>query len=238
MSAVLLAIQGLRKSFGTRLMLDIAALELEAGCSYALTGDNGTGKSTLLRIIAGLEPALIGAFRFDSKTADLNDYPGWLRREVIYVHQHPYLFHTGVRENIAYGLKARGIAKAQRAALVAEAIHWAGVSHLLTTPAHRLSGGEKQRVALARAKVLQPRLLLLDEPTANLDVAARKQTIELIADFCNSGCTVMIACHDRELIELPRMERLHLEGGMIVREPALASATASVVALTEKRPRI
>ncbi|RYE67243.1 MAG: ATP-binding cassette domain-containing protein, partial [Oxalobacteraceae bacterium] len=90
---------------------------------------------------------------------------------------------------------------------------WAGVSHLEGTDPARLSGGEKQRVALARAKVLQPKLLLLDEPTANLDGAAREQVIELIPTLVEAGSSVVIACHDRDLINLPGVQRMKLRDG-------------------------
>jgi tungstate transport system ATP-binding protein len=90
---------------------------------------------------------------------------------------------------------------------------WAGVAHLRDTAPARLSGGEKMRVALARAKVLQPRLLLLDEPTANLDGAAREQVIALIPTMVEAGSSIVIACHDRDLINLPGVQRLKLRDG-------------------------
>jgi tungstate transport system ATP-binding protein len=146
---------------------------------------------------------------------DLRAYPEWLRRDVIYVHQHPYLFHTSVKDNIGYGLKARGTPRGERERLVHEAVRWARVGHLLDSPAHKLSAGEKQRVALARARVLKPRLFLLDEPTANLDAESRQQTVALIRDLCDSDGVALIACHDREIIQLPGISRLHLQDGHI-----------------------
>lgn len=215
MSGPLLSIEGVRKAFGARRVLDVTRLDIEAGGSYVLTGENGSGKTTLLRILAGLESAEVASCRFDGRPVDLRLYPDWLRHEVIYVHQHPYLFRTSVAENIVYGLKARGVPAAESEPLVREAIAWAGVGHLLEVPAHRLSGGEKQRVALARARVLKPHLFLLDEPTANLDAEARQQTMTLIRDLCDANSAVVLACHDREIIELPHMHRLHMENGRI-----------------------
>jgi len=211
----LLAIEAIRKRFGARTVLDLAGLSLHAGGSYALTGDNGAGKTTLLRVIAGLETAEVERARYRGRDVDLLGYPDWLRREVIYVHQHPYLFSTNIRDNISYGLKVRGTARRERQRLVDEAIRWARVEHLLDSPVRKLSAGEKQRVALARARVLQPRLFLLDEPTANLDRESRQQTISLIRDLCDVDGAVLIACHDPEIIQLPGMLRLHLHGGRI-----------------------
>lgn len=215
MSAPVLTVERLRKWFGPRRILDITRLELHTGESYVLTGENGSGKSTLLRILAGLEAAEADAFRFDGKPVDIGTYPRWLRHEIIYVHQHPYLFRGSIVANIAYGLRARGMNAAECERQVAEAVAWAGVGQLLDVPPHRLSGGEKQRVALARARVLRPRLFLLDEPTANLDAEARRQTMHLIRELCAENSTVVLACHDREIIELPHMNRLHMESGSI-----------------------
>lgn len=215
MSGPILVLEGVRKSFGTRRILDVSRLELAAGESYVLTGENGSGKTTFLRVLAGLEAAEVDACSFDGKPVDLLTYPLWLRHDVIYVHQHPYLFRGSITDNVAYGLKARGMAASAREPLVREAIAWAGVGDLLDVPSHRLSGGEKQRVALARARVLHPHLFLLDEPTANLDAEARLQTMRLIRDLCDANSTVVLACHDREIIELPHMHRLHMENGRI-----------------------
>ena len=215
MSNSLLLLEGIRKSFGARRILDIARVELAAGESYVLTGENGSGKTTLLRVLAGLEDAAVGACRYEGRPFDLHTYPKWLRHNVVYVHQHPYLFRGSIVDNISYGLKARGMAATACQPLVREAIAWAGVGNLLDVPPQSLSGGEKQRVALARARVLHPRLFLLDEPTANLDAEARQQTMELIRDLCDANSTVVLACHDREIIELPHMQRLHMENGRI-----------------------
>ena len=96
---------------------------------------------------------------------------------------------------------------------------WAGVTHLRDSRSDFLSGGEKQRIALARAKVLSPQLLLLDEPTANLDGAAREQVIALIPDLISAGRSVIMACHDRDLIGLPGVQRLKLRDGRLAMRP-------------------
>jgi tungstate transport system ATP-binding protein len=182
---------------------------------------NGAGKSTLLRVLGGLERAEIDSLRFAGEDVlRVHPYPRALRRAIVYVHQHPILFSTSVADNIGYGLVVRGEPPAAVRPVVEEAMAWAGVAHLRDTAPGRLSGGEKQRVALARAKVLQPRLLLLDEPTANLDGAAREQVIALIPTMVEAGSSIVIACHDRDLINLPGVQRLKLRDGRLeVREP-------------------
>ena len=215
---VLATIDTLAKSFGGKALLDAGPLSLAAGELIVLTGDNGSGKTTFLKILAGLERAERFALRFNGHAASGHAYPEALRREILYVHQHPYLFNTSIADNIRYGLRLRALAAAERERRVADAIAWAGVGHLSEVAPRELSGGEKQRVALARAKVLEPRILLVDEPTSNLDVQARAQVIELLRKTATGENCVVVACHDRELIELAGARRWHLAGGRIETE--------------------
>ena len=210
MSAVLFAVEGLAKRFGDRVLFDGARLELEAGSGYVLTGANGTGKTTLLRIVAGLEPSESGQLAFRAQASPVPDYPEAWRREIVYVHQQPYLFRTTIEENLDYGLARRHMPNAERQERVREALAWAGLADRREVPPHKLSGGEKQRAALARAKVLDPTLLLLDEPTANLDGDARKQVLELVTALCIENHTVVVASHDPEIIRLAILNRLYI----------------------------
>ena len=120
------------------------------------------------------------------------------------------MFSSSVEANVGYGLAARGISKSVMQSLVADAMRWAGIIHLHGTRSIHWSGGERQRVALARARVLRPKLLLLDEPTANLDGPAREQVMALIPTLLAEGSSVIMACHDRDLIGLPGVQRLKL----------------------------
>lgn len=212
----LMQISGLKKSFGERLIIDLPELTLERGRSYLLTGNNGAGKTTLLRILAGLEPAQISSLSFEGVAILPNEICAELAPRVVYLHQHPYLFSTSVVANVAYGLKATGVQHNQRDVLVDEAMTWAGVHHLAHIPPHKLSGGEKQRVALARARVLNPDVLLLDEPTANLDETARGQVAGLIRQICDNNHCVVIATHDPELMALENSVNLRLENAALL----------------------
>lgn len=206
----LLEVQGLRKAYGDRLLFEIERLALDRGKSYVVTGSNGVGKTTLLRILAGLEDAELASYVFDGRKIARSEIVT-LAPAVVYMHQHPYLFHSSVAANIAYGLKGRGLAKAEIARRVEAEMAWAGLEGVAKVPPSRLSGGEKQRVALARARVLKPGLLLLDEPTANLDTSARRQVVDLIARMDDDNNCVLVATHDRELIEQPWTARFVLE---------------------------
>lgn len=211
----LLSVQGLHRRHGERTLFDIERLDIAAGAAYVLTGANGSGKSTLLRMLGGLERCTACTVEFDGLRQRLYPYPRQLRRAIVYVHQHPIMFSTSVGHNIAYGLLARGADRRALRGCVEEAMAWAGVTHLRESDPARLSGGEKQRVALARARVLQPRLLLLDEPTANLDGTAREQVLALIPTLIDQGASVIMACHDRDLINLAGVRRLKLRAGCL-----------------------
>ena len=203
------------RSYGEKTLLDAGPLTLSAGDLIVLTGDNGSGKTTFLKMLAGLERGGRLRLRFDGIEATERAYPRELRRAILYVHQHPYLFNTSIADNIRYGLRLRGLEAQERERRVADAIAWAGVALLTAVEPRRLSGGEKQRVALARAKVLEPRVLLVDEPTANLDSQARAQVIELLRKTVTGDNCVVVACHDREIIELEGARRWHLDKGRI-----------------------
>jgi len=210
---MLLEVAGLKVRAGHTTLIDIGQLALERGRGYLLSGENGAGKTTLLRALAGLQPADAQRCAFDGRAFVLAPYPAALRRRIAFVHQHPYVFDGGVHDNLAYGLRACGASRAQIAGRVAAAAAWAGIAHLEEREAKLLSAGEKQRLALARAHILDPDLYLLDEPTANLDEDGRRIVISLIEALGREGKTLLVACHDRELLSLPAVERLHIAMG-------------------------
>ncbi|MET0053127.1 MAG: ABC transporter ATP-binding protein [Candidatus Thiodiazotropha sp.] len=191
-----LQLKNLCKSFGKRRVLNNVALALGAGEVILLCGPNGAGKSTLLRILAGLEKP----DRAELSVSD-TDLLSWrhckqrLLEQTIYLHQHPYMFDGSVRYNLAYALPRKLDAQARRER-IDQALAWGGIAHLQDNPSKNLSGGERQRVSLARAWLRQPRILFLDEPTANLDQASRQRTLDLLTPLKASGMSMVIASHD------------------------------------------
>jgi tungstate transport system ATP-binding protein len=158
----------LRQAYGEpvpRVVLDLDALDIEAGEVLAVVGPSGAGKSTLLRLLNFLERPASGVIEFDGQPIAAEPPLAVLRR-VTTVFQRPLMLSQTVYDNVAFGLRLRG---APDGARVAAAVAEVGLEALARAPAGRLSGGEMQRAALARALVLDPAVLLLDEPTANLD---------------------------------------------------------------------
>ena len=179
-------------------MIAIPALELMRGEVLALIGPNGAGKSTLLQALACLREPAAGVLHFDGRSVDLHEPPLTLRRRLAVVFQEPLLFDTTVEENIASGLKLRKVARSVIRARVAVWLERLGISHLATRQARTLSGGEAQRTSLARAFVLEPDLLLLDEPFSALDPVTREALSEAFHRLQRqTGVTTLFVTHDR-----------------------------------------
>jgi tungstate transport system ATP-binding protein len=159
-------LESVRQRYTGRTVLDLVELKVRRGEILALVGPSGSGKSTLLRLLNFLENPTEGTLYYEGRAADGERTPLELRRQVTTVFQQTALQKASVRANVAYGLRLRGLRVDGQVEGLLETV---GLSELAGAPARQLSGGEKQRVALARALIFRPRVLLLDEPTANLD---------------------------------------------------------------------
>lgn len=189
----LYALRGLRKHYGPRTVLDLDSLDIQRGEVLAIVGPSGAGKSTLLRLLNFLEPPSAGSLTFDGQPIAGEVALDVLRR-VTTVFQRPVLLDRTVRDNVAFGLTLRGRSADGQ---VTAALDQVGLTALAHTQARKLSGGEMQRAALARALVIQPDVLLLDEPTANLD----PYNVGLIENIVLSenrerGTTIVLVTHN------------------------------------------
>jgi tungstate transport system ATP-binding protein len=197
-------LRGITKEYQSKFVLNVDELDIYRGEILALIGPSGAGKSTLLRLLNFLEPPTKGSIRFSAGTNGTTHGVKFdatspislsLRRHVTTVFQRPILLNRSVYANVRYGLRLRGAHDSKRE--VEEALEQVGLAGLAHQRARTLSGGEAQRVSLARAMVLRPDVLLLDEPTANLDpynVGAIEEIVRSLNE--RQGTTIVLVTHN------------------------------------------
>src|SRR5262245_58617538 len=192
-----IAVERVSKRYGDVVAIDDASFRVSRGEFFSLLGPSGCGKTTMLRIIAGFEPATSGVVRLDG--IDVTGLPPY-RRAVNTVFQHYALFpHLTVFENVAFGPRLRRIGRDAVARRVRDILHVVRLTDLATRNPSQLSGGQRQRVALARALVNDPSALLLDEPLSALDLELRRQMqLELKRIQREVGITFVFVTHDQE----------------------------------------
>jgi tungstate transport system ATP-binding protein len=174
---------------GATRIIDRLSVTITPGAPTLIVGPNGAGKTTLLRLCMGLTAPSSGRIEWGGRTAAAP-----ARRAILF--QRPVMLRRSAAANVAYALAQAGIPRNERAARVAALLERVGLSDLAQRPARRLSGGEQQRLALARALARDPELLLLDEPTANLDPAAARAVEEIVLMAAQSGIKIVMASHD------------------------------------------
>ena len=185
------------RAFGPVVALDRVSLTISPGEFFALLGPSGSGKTTCLRLIAGFDHPDSGQVLLDG--VDVTDIPPF-ERNVNTVFQDYALFpHMNVADNVAYGLRVRGIAAAERRKRALEMLDLVQLESFAARRSTQLSGGQKQRVALARALINQPKVLLLDEPLGALDLKLRQvMQFELKRIQREVGITFVYVTHDQE----------------------------------------
>ena len=171
MDKLIFKVRNLKKVYNNKIVLDVDNLDFQEGKIYAIVGPNGSGKTTLLNILNLLEKADEGQIFFHDQeiTNKSNEDILEIRRRMTLVNQDPFLFHSTVYDNIAYGLKIRSIPPKVQKSRIKSALNIVGLSGFKDRRANQLSGGESQRAVIARALVIEPEVLFLDEPTANID---------------------------------------------------------------------
>jgi tungstate transport system ATP-binding protein len=203
---------GLRHRYGARTVLNIPRLDIVRGETLGIIGPSGAGKSTLLRLLQGLERPTEGAVHVDGSPMPY-PVPLSLSRRITTVFQRPLMLDRSVRDNVLFGLRVRGRNDSAAAEPLLERL---GLAHLSGAPARHLSGGEIQRVALARAMALDPEVLLLDEPAANLDPANVARAEALIRDEQARGRTIVLVTHNtHEARRLAHKTLLLMEGAVV-----------------------
>ncbi|MBN2846844.1 MAG: ABC transporter ATP-binding protein [Coriobacteriia bacterium] len=211
----IIRVEQLAVRYHRRTVLDVHHFDLCDGETHVVLGPSGSGKSTLLRILGLLEHPASGRILLDGEEVEAGNKKARMMMAAVF--QNPYLFKGTVEENVAYGLALRRVSKTERAERVVRALDRVGLVGIERSSALRLSGGEAQRVALARALVLEPRILLLDEPLSYLDPLIKRR---LVADFSEilsaEGVTALYVTHDQDeaMVVADRVSIMH-EGRVV-----------------------
>jgi cell division transport system ATP-binding protein len=209
---------GMRFGVGPEVLRDVTFL-LEAGSFTFLTGPSGAGKTTLLRLMYLAEPptrGLITLFGCDLATTGRSQFPGLRRRIGVVFQDFRLLDHLSAFDNVALPLRLSGKSVHNYAHDVEELLDWVGLGRKLDAKPPTLSGGEQQRIAIARAVVARPDLLLADEPTGNVDPDIAQRLVRLFAELNRLGTTVLIATHDRSLLERTEAREMRLVDGRLI----------------------
>jgi tungstate transport system ATP-binding protein len=215
-NAPLYRLTQVKKYHQGRLVLDIPSLDLTSGEVAVVSGPNGAGKTTLLNLLAFLTTPDDGRLEYNGKEVRGKQALTSLRRQATLVAQDAYLFNTSVSKNLLYGLNLRGLSQTERDARIEKALDTVGLADFAERKARELSSGESQRVALARALALEPKVMLLDEPFANLDPDSEAVFERVIQDLPESGCDVILVTHGREQAQRLAQRGLRLERGCLV----------------------
>jgi tungstate transport system ATP-binding protein len=184
-----LVLDGVSLRAGATTILDRLALTIAPGAPTLIVGPNGSGKTSLLRLCMGLEAPTSGRVSWGGRIDR-----AMARRAILF--QRPVMLRRSAAANITYALAQAGCPRRQRAGRAEALLERVGLCGLAQRPARRLSGGEQQRLALARALARDPEILLLDEPTANLDPAATRSVEEIVLGAARSGIKIVMASHD------------------------------------------
>ena len=192
-----ISIQNLGLSFGTTEVLKGVNLEIEPGEFFSFLGPSGSGKSTLLRAISGFGPDPTGSIKIGGE--EVTGLPAWQRNVGMVFQSYALWPHMNIRKNVAFGLEERKIPTTEIGGRVDDALDLVGLKHLADRTPGQLSGGQQQRIALARTIVVEPRVLLLDEPLSNLDANLRVQMRrDILALQRELGLTTIFVTHDQE----------------------------------------
>ncbi|NOI57476.1 energy-coupling factor ABC transporter ATP-binding protein [Vibrio coralliilyticus] len=192
--------QDISMRFKERVLFHIPTLSIGPNDAIYLKGDNGVGKTTLLKILSGLAKPTTGHVNAPYDTLVKRFFSRTGRKDVIYLHQSPYLFDGTVYQNVVYGIRYQQESPKIKRAQVINALRMVGLETLADEHISVLSGGEKQRVAMARAWILKPSILLMDEPSASLDQESIDRLVVMAKDLLARGSSIVITSHQENAL--------------------------------------
>lgn len=200
MSQISIQAHDLSIRFKERLLFHIPQLSIGPQEAIYLTGDNGVGKTTLLKVLSGLQKPTTGKVNLQQASLLTRLFKGKSQGGVIYMHQTPYMFDGTVFDNVCYGLKFTINNRQMRRTEAINALRMVGLETLADEHISVLSGGERQRVAMARAWVLKPGVLLMDESSASLDQESVERQVVLAEDLLDRGTSLVITSHQKNAL--------------------------------------
>ncbi|RTG43425.1 ATP-binding cassette domain-containing protein [Serratia marcescens] len=217
-----LSVENLHLTYGDNPVLKGVSMDLKRGEVVSLLGPSGSGKTTLLRAVAGLEKPSQGRIVIGNSAV----YNGSARSEIpaeernlgLVFQSYALWPHKTVFENVAYPLKLRKTGSAEIAQRVQAVLDQLGLGHLAKRHPHQLSGGQQQRVAIARALMMEPQVLLFDEPTAALDPEITAQIVSIIRELAGTGITQVIVTHEVEVARKTASRVVYMENGHVVEQ--------------------
>lgn len=187
--------QQISMRYKERVLFHIPELSIGPNDAIYLKGDNGVGKTTLLKILSGLIQPSSGRIQSPTQSWQQKLFPRLKFKDIIYLHQTPYLFDGSVYQNVAYGIRFNKESQKDKRAQIINALRMVGLETLADEHISVLSGGERQRVAMARAWILKPSILLMDEPSASLDKESIERLVIMAEDLLQRGASLVITSH-------------------------------------------
>ncbi|KAA8667085.1 energy-coupling factor ABC transporter ATP-binding protein [Vibrio gigantis] len=187
--------QQISMRYKERVLFHIPELSIGPNDAIYLKGDNGVGKTTLLKILSGLIQPSSGRIQSPIQSWQQKLFPRLKFKDIIYLHQTPYLFDGSVYQNVAYGIRFNKESQKDKRAQIINALRMVGLETLADEHISVLSGGERQRVAMARAWILKPSILLMDEPSASLDKESIERLVIMAEDLLQRGASLVITSH-------------------------------------------
>ncbi len=214
---MLYELKNLKRIHGDQVILDIQHLDFQSEKIYSLTGANGAGKTTLLNILAFLDTGFEGEIVFRSNQVHYRKKELLsLRRQIVLLDQHPLLFTAPVWNNIEFGLRVRKVPAKERKEKVEQALELVGMQDFYKAQAQTLSGGETKRIALARALVVEPDVLLCDEPTANVDAQNQEIILDILERINRQDkMSIIFSTHSRSQVQRLAHQTITLESGRL-----------------------
>ncbi|MDA0147585.1 energy-coupling factor ABC transporter ATP-binding protein [Vibrio sp. LaRot3] len=220
-----IAAQQLSMRFNDRVLFHIPELTIGPNDAIYLKGANGVGKTTLLKILSGLLKPTTGKVIAPNDNFAQRFFARSGRRDVVYLHQSPYLFDGTVYQNVAYGIRYQKHTQQDKRAKVINALRLVGLETLADEHISVLSGGEKQRVAMARAWILTPSILLMDEPSASLDQESIERLVVLAQDLISRGSSIVVTSHQNNALTDLCRKQWWIKDSTLVESPLLQIIT-------------